>query len=178
MELTRLTSENFELEAQVESLEKQNKKLKRQLKLYSKKLNTMECKWMRDLTINSLLVLFDAGSWAPFPTTAKYLSSSRLAVSWGRLLPNLIRHFITAELSVPGMRSSESVMSFNAPGIQVNGEDAQSVTGHPAVKHKASAISGMLKYSKGDDVKATKELILGEAIDSMIAFSQICLLRT
>nr|XP_039265605.1 unconventional myosin-Va-like isoform X2 [Styela clava] len=42
LELQRLSTENFELEAQVESLEKQNRKLKRQLKLYNKKLNTME----------------------------------------------------------------------------------------------------------------------------------------
>lgn len=48
MELTRLSSENLELEAQVESLEKQNKKLKRQLKLYSKKLNHMESKRRSD----------------------------------------------------------------------------------------------------------------------------------
>ena len=41
-ELTRLSSENFELLGKVESLDKMNKKLKRQLKAYSKKLNAVE----------------------------------------------------------------------------------------------------------------------------------------
>lgn len=68
------------------------------------------------------------------------------------------------------MKASESAMSLGAPSIQVNGEDAQSVTGHPAVKHKDSGISGMLKYGKGDDVKATKELILGEFILCVATF--------
>lgn len=42
MELARLSSENLEQQALLESLEKQNRKLKRQLKLYNKKLNTLE----------------------------------------------------------------------------------------------------------------------------------------
>ena len=43
-ELTRLTSENIELRGKVESLDKLNHKLKRQVKLYNKKFNTMEGK--------------------------------------------------------------------------------------------------------------------------------------
>nr|CAB3264158.1 unconventional myosin-Va [Phallusia mammillata] len=38
-ELTRMSSENLELLARIESMDKQNRKLKRQLKLYSRKLN-------------------------------------------------------------------------------------------------------------------------------------------
>lgn len=39
-EVARLSRENTELLARVESMDKVNKKLKRQLKLYSRKLNT------------------------------------------------------------------------------------------------------------------------------------------
>ncbi|XP_076808064.1 unconventional myosin-Va-like [Clavelina lepadiformis] len=41
-ELSRLSNENMELLARVESMDKLNRKLKRQLKLYSRKLNTID----------------------------------------------------------------------------------------------------------------------------------------
>uniref|UniRef100_H2ZQ85 Myosin motor domain-containing protein n=1 Tax=Ciona savignyi TaxID=51511 RepID=H2ZQ85_CIOSA len=41
-ELSRLSSENYDLLTKVESLDKMNRKLKRQLKLYSRKLNTFD----------------------------------------------------------------------------------------------------------------------------------------
>ena len=41
-ELTRLSSENMELLSKMESMDKLNKKLKRQLKVYSRKFNMAE----------------------------------------------------------------------------------------------------------------------------------------